>query len=70
MEQAAGITSAEQVYRNFYVGAEGVGSASGIVNAKDPLKMVDDMIRNVRMAWEDRQKGRKAMKVFSGKHLR
>ncbi len=59
VEQAAGITSPEQVYRNIYIGAEGVGSASGIVNAEDPLKMVDDMIRSVRMAWEDRQKAEK-----------
>ena len=35
VEQAAGIRTGEQVYRNIILGADGVGAASGIVNAED-----------------------------------
>jgi len=53
VEIAAGITNGEQVYNNIISGADGVGAASGIINAEDPLAMVDEMIYSVRRAYED-----------------
>ena len=55
VEQAAGIRTGEQVYRNIILGADGVGAASGIVNAEDPLAKVEEMIRSARMAYNDRE---------------
>lgn len=55
VEQAAGIRTGEQVYRNIILGADGVGAASGIVNAEDPFAKVEEMIRSVRMAYNDRE---------------
>lgn len=55
VEQAAGISSGEQVYRNILAGADAVGAASGIVCSKDPLAMVDEMIYNVRKAYDERR---------------
>jgi triosephosphate isomerase len=56
VEQAAGVSSGSQVYDFIFAGAEAAGAASGIFNAADPLAMTEDMIRNVRKAWDDRQK--------------
>lgn len=56
VEQAAGITCGEQVYNNIMAGADAVGAASGIINAPDPLAMVDEMVRNVRKAFDDMRK--------------
>lgn len=53
VEQAAGISSGEQVYRTICAGAEGVGAASGVCTAADPCKMVEEMIRGVRMAYDE-----------------
>lgn len=57
VEQAAGIRSGEQVYNNIILGADGVGAASGIVKAEDPLAMVDEMVGSVRRAYEALRKG-------------
>lgn len=59
VEQAAGIRTGEQVYKNIMLGADGVGAASGIVCAKDPLAMVEEMVCSVRKAYQDREKGGK-----------
>ena len=59
VEQAAGIRTGEQVYRNIMLGADGVGAASGIVGAKDPLAMVEELVSSVRRAYEDRKEGGK-----------
>lgn len=53
VEQAAGISNGKQVYDFICAGAEAVGAASGIFNAKDPLAMVDEMVRSVRQACDD-----------------
>ena len=53
VEQAAGITTGEQVYDAIMAGSDAAGSASGIINSPDPLAMVDEMIRYVRKAWGD-----------------
>lgn len=56
VEQAAGITSPQQVYDFIMAGSEAAGAASGIFNAKDPLLMADEMIRAVRRAADDLKK--------------
>ena len=59
IEQAAGITNAEQVYGFIMAGSEAAGAASGIMNAKDPIKMIDEMIAATRRAANDLKKGGK-----------
>jgi triosephosphate isomerase len=58
VEQAAGISSGKQVYDFIFAGAEAAGAASGLFKAPDPRGMVDEMVRHVRMAWEDLRKTR------------
>ena len=55
VEQAAGISSGQQVYELISAGAEATGAASVIVTAEDPRKMVDEMVRMVMQAREDRK---------------
>ena len=57
VEQAAGITTGQQVYDFIMAGSEAAGAASGIVNAKDPIAMVDEMIRATRKAADDLKTG-------------
>ena len=54
VEQAAGITCGTQVYDIIMAGADACGAASGIVNAKDPIAMIDEMIKNVRKALDSK----------------
>lgn len=49
----AGITSGRDVYEIIAAGSQGAGSTSGIILAKDPLAMVEEMVRSVRQAWDD-----------------
>lgn len=56
VEQAAGITNGEQVYDFIMAGSEAAGAASGIMNAKDPLLMIDEMIAATRRAADDLKK--------------
>jgi triosephosphate isomerase len=56
VEQAAGISRSSQVYDLIFAGAEAAGMASGIFNAPDPYKMVDEAVYNVRKAFDDRSK--------------
>ena len=53
VEQAAGITNGKQVYDFIMAGSEAAGAASGIMNAADPIAMVDEMIGAVRAAADD-----------------
>jgi len=53
VEQAAGITSGKQVYDFIMAGSEAAGAASGIMKAKDPLHMIDEMIAATRKAADD-----------------
>lgn len=57
IEQAAGITNGQQVYDFIMAGSEAAGAASGIMNAKDPIAMIDEMIGAVRRAADDLKKG-------------
>lgn len=56
VEQAAGITNGEQVYKFIMAGSEAAGAASGIMNAEDPLAMIDEMIAATRRAADDLKK--------------
>lgn len=53
VEQAAGITNGEQVYNFIMAGSEAAGAASGIMNAADPIAMIDEMIAATRRAADD-----------------
>lgn len=56
VEQAAGITNGQQVYDFIIAGSDAAGAASGIVKAKDPLAMIDEMIAATRRAADDLKK--------------
>lgn len=56
VEQAAGITNGQQVYDFIMAGSEAAGAASGIMNAKDPIAMIDEMIAATRRAANDLKK--------------
>jgi triosephosphate isomerase len=49
----AGIKCGQDVYNIIVAGAQATGSTSGIIFAKDPLAMVEEMIKAVRNAWDD-----------------
>lgn len=53
IEQAAGITNGDQVYDFIMAGSEAAGAASGIMQAEDPIAMIDEMIGAVRRAADD-----------------
>ncbi len=53
VEQAAGITCGQQVYDFIMAGSEAAGAASGIMNAADPVAMIDEMIGACRRAADD-----------------
>ena len=58
VEQAAGITNGQQVYDFLMAGSEAAGAASGIMNAADPIAMIEEMIAATRRAADDlRKKG-------------
>ncbi|MFA5570341.1 MAG: triose-phosphate isomerase [Sphaerochaetaceae bacterium] len=52
--QGAGISNGNDVYNVIYHGAEATGSSSGIMKAKDPFAMIEEMVQAVRKAWDDR----------------
>lgn len=56
VEQAAGITNGKQVYDFIMAGSEAAGAASGIMNAGDPIAMIDEMIAATRQAADDLKK--------------
>lgn len=56
VEQAAGITNGQQVYEFIMAGSEAAGAASGIMNASDPVAMIDEMIAATRRAADDLKK--------------
>ena len=59
VEQAAGITNGQQVYAFIMAGSEAAGAASGIMNALDPIAMIDEMIAATRRAADDLQNAKK-----------
>ena len=55
--QAAGISTAQNVYDAIAFGADGTGGTSGIVCAKDPYATLDDMFAAMDKARSDLQEG-------------
>ena len=53
VEQAAGITTAQQVYDFIMAGSEAAGSASGILKSPDPHALLREMVRHVSLARAD-----------------
>jgi len=53
VEQAAGITTAQQIYDFIMAGSEAAGSASGILNSDNPFELLDEMVAHVKKARED-----------------
>lgn len=56
--QAAGISTAQNVYDAISFGADGTGGTSGIVCAKDPFGTLDDMFEAMNQARKDLQEGK------------
>jgi triosephosphate isomerase len=48
----AGIRTGQDVYNIIAAGAQAAGSTSGILKANDPFKMMEEMIRSARTAWD------------------
>ncbi|HHW31607.1 MAG TPA: triose-phosphate isomerase [Clostridiaceae bacterium] len=59
VEQAAGITTGQQVYDFIMAGSEGAGSASGILLSDDPFAKLEEMVAAVRKAADDLAKKNK-----------
>ncbi|MEA5048018.1 MAG: triose-phosphate isomerase [Eubacteriales bacterium] len=53
VEQAAGITTAQQIYDFIMAGSEAAGSASGIIRSSDPHALLNEMVAYVKKARED-----------------
>ena len=51
--QAAGISNGQDVYNTIKLGAQATGSTSGIIKAEDPYAMVEEMLYNLRRAWDE-----------------
>lgn len=51
----AGINNGKDVYDVISAGSDASGSSSGIVNAENPVLMVEEMIKAARQAWNDRR---------------
>lgn len=53
VEQAAGITTARQVYDFIMAGSQGAGASSGILTSPDPFGLLDEMVAAVDQARRD-----------------
>ena len=53
VEQAAGITTAQQIYDFIMAGSEAAGSASGIIRSANPHALLNEMVSYVKKARED-----------------
>ncbi len=51
--QGAGISNGQDVYNTIKLGAQATGSTSGIIKAADPYAMVEEMLYNLRKAWDE-----------------
>lgn len=54
--QGAGISNGQDVYNTIKLGAQATGSTSGIIKAADPYAMVEEMLFNLRRAWDELHK--------------
>ena len=51
--QGAGISNGQDVYNTIKLGAQATGSTSGVLKADDPYAMVEEMLFNLRKAWDE-----------------
>ena len=51
--QGAGISNGRDVYNVIKAGADATGTTSGIMKAHDPEAMLEEMIRSIRVAWDE-----------------
>ncbi len=51
--QAAGISNGQDVYKVIKAGADATGTTSGIMLAKDPEAMLNEMMSALRRAWDE-----------------
>lgn len=51
--QGAGISNGRDVYNTIKLGAQATGSTSGILKADDPYAMVEEMLYELRRAWDE-----------------
>ena len=51
--QGAGISNGEDVYNTIKLGAQATGTTSGIMKSDHPYEMVEEMIYNLRKAWDE-----------------
>ncbi len=51
---SAGIKTAEDVREVIMLGAEATGSTSGILKAKDPYKVMEEMVLALKDAWQEK----------------
>lgn len=51
--QGAGISSGQDVYNTIKLGAQATGTTSGIMKSDRPYEMVEEMIYNLRKAWDE-----------------
>lgn len=54
--QGAGISNGQDVYNTIKLGAQATGSTSGIIKAANPYAMVEEMLFNLRKAWDELHK--------------
>jgi len=52
--QAAGVSSAKDVYRILQLGADGTGCTSGITEADDPEKTLEQMVHAVNQVYQEK----------------
>ena len=51
--QGAGISNGQDVYDTIKLGAQATGTTSGIMKSDRPYEMVEEMIYNLRKAWDE-----------------
>ena len=51
--QGAGISNGQDVYNTIKLGAQATGCTSGIIKAADPYAMTEEMLYNLRKAWDE-----------------
>lgn len=51
--QGAGISNGRDVYNTIKLGAEATGTTSGIMKSDRPYEMVEEMLYNLRKAWDE-----------------
>lgn len=51
--QGAGISNGQDVYNTIKLGAQATGTTSGIMKSDRPYEMVEEMLYNLRKAWDE-----------------